>query len=302
MMKKILNRSSFCLVFLTISVPLFATDVDFSYDKLNQSLTLSGKLCEYGRQSKSKLPALAIDKTQKQVQNQELEFIKQIKNLEQGMAGKRLEQAKLAIFYQLTPKLLNLDYYFEGNDSCANFNADLLLNFEQNFTGSIELGKPQVYSFISKTDSHSILKNLQQAYPDIDMTAIDDKALTLVGSDEAGYGVYQFAYAQFKQAQAMNQASFYVQGDEQLSKGLIKYLTNYGFYPVDSIQQAYWQLTIEHKGNESFELSYRYKDKAKVMLKPNSSLPFQLNAETNEEQLNLIVLQLELMALIEKLK
>ncbi len=276
--------------------------VNFAYQKTNKSLNVSGTICEYGRASKSLLPKLAINKIHQQLLTQELDFIQQIKNVESGMAGNRLQYAKLALIYQLKPEQMSMNYYYEGNNSCAQFNADLLLDFDSQFDDYIELTKPKQYSFIADTEDYRVFAALNSVYPELLIDVIQSDALTLVQRLSPTMAMYKFDHPSYVKSQQQASALFFVDDSNITTKALIEYLISYGFVQTDNKEMAYWQFEIESLQNGEFEVLYQMKQGTKFRQKVTPALPVELNANTEEEKLNLLLLQLELAGLVEQLK
>lgn len=292
---------STALIFAIVSAPAIAA-VNVSYTPENKVLSVNGELCKYGRSSKRQLPSLAIQKVHTYLQKQEVDFIKQIKNVQQGMAGHRLDIAKLNLFYNLTPDNLNMDYYFEGNDSCAKFNAALLLDFEQNFEHAVTLNQPAKYSFIAKSnDKKQQLAKLQQIYPAIDIQVLDADAFKEVGANN-GWSLFEFDNVQYQASTQAQQSSFYVDASPLYQQAISEYLTSYGFNLVSSASSAYWKLKVNAQKPLQFAVSYQYPNSKKQTLKSQPELLGDVMADSEQEQIELIKLQLELMELVEQLQ
>jgi len=277
--------------------------VTFSYEKANQSLSLAGSICKYGRASKNKLPSLALEQIQQQVLNQELDFIKQIKDLNSGMAGNRLETAKLAVFYQLSADALVMDYYFEGNQTCANYQANLLLNFEQNFEQFISLKAPAQYNFIAPVNNNkAILNKLQEVYPELDIEVIDAPEFELVEQIDQNFALYNLNYQGYLQTKLMSESTFYVVGNDLLSQTLSQYLTSYEFEAQTEADKAYWQLEMKPRSNGHFHVFYNHQGQEAKKVSSDNTMFSDITADSKEERINLILLQLELIELVEQLK
>lgn len=289
------------LLLSVMSLPSLA-DVNVSYTPENKVLNVSGALCKYGRSSKRQLPDLAIQKVHKYIKKQEVDFITQIKNVKQGMAGHRLDIAKLNLFYNLTPENLNMDYYFEGNDSCAKFNAALMLDFEQNFEHAVTLNQPAKFSFIAPSnDKKQQLAKLQQVYPTLDIQVLDADALTEVDANN-GWSLFEFNHVQYQSSTQALQSNFYVDAAPLFQQAISEYLTSYGFNQVGSAKDAYWKITVNAQKAQQFAISFQYPNSKKQTLKSQPELLGDVSADNEQEQIELVKLQLELMELVEQLQ
>jgi hypothetical protein len=289
------------LLLSVVSLPSLA-DVSVNYTPENKVLSVSGELCKYGRSSKRQLPDLAIQKVHKYLKKQEVDFITQIKNVKQGMAGHRLDIAKLNLFYNLTPDNLNMDYYFEGNDSCAKFNADLMLDFEQNFEHAVALDLPTKFSFIAKSnDKKQQLAKLQDVYPELDIQVLDTDAFNEVGANN-GWSLFEFDHLQYQASTQAQQSNFYVDASPVYQQAITEYLTSYGFNLVNSENDAYWKLKVSSQAGQQFAVSFQYPNSKKQTLRSQPELLGNVAADSEQEQVELIKLQLELMELVEQLQ
>lgn len=91
----------FAVSFLLFGAKTQANELNFSYAK-NKQLTIAGNTCLYGRKNKESIQQSSIKQIQNYVLQQPSNFENQIKSINTGMLGRRLEHAKLA--YRL-PKL-----------------------------------------------------------------------------------------------------------------------------------------------------------------------------------------------------
>ena len=280
--------------------PLLA-DISFSYNAGNKALTVKGQLCKYGRSSKTKLPTIAIKQVHQYLQQQELAFIEQIRSVPQGMAGHRLDIAKLNIFYNLTPTKLTMDHYFEGNDSCANYQADLLLDFEQNFEQVIPLNTPAKLSFIAPVqDKQAQLNTLQTHYPDVQ--TLDTPHLRLISSGDEQWGLFEFDHLEYLTSLQSQQSSFYIQAPSIFKQALSEYLMSYGFSISTSADDAYWQFKMTPINKHNFTVFYQHSGGNWQSMKSQPEFLANMTAESEQEQLELIKLQLEVLELVEQFK
>lgn len=290
-----------CILLLILSVSSKA-DIRYQYQPVDQNLSVSGLVCEYGRASKTLLPQLALNYIHNELLTEEVAFIKQIKNVSAGMAGNRLERARLALFYQLTLQNLAMDYYFEGNNACAQFNGSLILDFDQDFAPYISLTSPADYSFVSGSEPQQIFAQLTQVYPDLSESAAESEYLVLVEQITPQIGLYRFAYQAYNQALKTSEHSYFVKGDDLLTKALIEYLNSHGYTPTELSEQAHWQLSIHyHNGNE-FTVDFYNTPTSSTSLNSEHVLSLDMTGETEREKINLLTLKLELMNLAELLQ
>ena len=287
-----------CLALLSTSVQ---ADINFQYHPVNKSITVTGNLCEYGRASKKNLPELTLAAIHQHLLTKELDFVEQVKDINSGMAGHRLELAKLALIYQLTPTSIDYDYYFEGNQSCANYQADLMLDFDKAYEDYIELIAPDNYSFVSSTDNSSIFTKLRHVYPGLDIDVIDAEQLVKVQDISTELALFQFDYLSYSTSNAISKSGFFVSGENLLAQALSDYLIGYGFTLKSSQEEAYWLLAIEQTSNKELKVSYNHQDQASQSVRSEGTYGL-MTADTEQEQLQLFTLQLELMELVEKLK
>ena len=297
--------SFFILVIVVSSFSAVAkSPPKFSYTGVDKSLQITGSLCKYGRSSKTQLPHDSLQQIFDYLQQDEQGFIKQIENIKQGMTGHRLGIAKLATLYQTDLSRFNFDYYFEGNQTCVNYATEITLNFEQIFSQFISLEEAEFFSFLANPkDKTSILLKLQTAYPNISGEVVDANELENVKQLTPTLALYRFDYKKFLQSQNLNQSLFYIDSSGLLANSLRQYLEQNGFNQALQKHQAYWVLSITAgKRKNEFTVNYQNQAGQNILVKNDVDALPEMDADNEQEQLELIKLYLEMMELVEIMK
>jgi len=227
------------------------------------------------------------------------------------MFGERLNTARLAVFYSLNQELTRFKYSLHGNQICAQYQADLQLNFEQDFAQFVELNAPERYQFVAERQPVSRpLSTLVAVYPQLSL----DDLLTQVNEDSSLFNqhfqqenltgqlaIFTFNYATYQQDKAQQNKRFIITGDETLSdkvlsKALLQYLQENGFTQATNATNANWQLIVQQdKANKHvFSITYSNQNKVNAVFENNPNVLPDMSPQTEAEQINTVKLYLEL--------
>lgn len=306
-------KQTLLLVLFSFALPGHAhtEEVKFSYAKLNKELTLSGALCTYGRKSKQKLPESVISHIHNHVKDQNKNFIDQIRDIKTGMFGRRLNMAELAVMYQLTDKHLELDYYFEGNSACVNFQARLELDFNADANMYFNFAQPDSWTFMAKrNDLADINQAIKLIYPKLSLSEQDLSAATqsyLIELSQVSdtYALYKFDAQGYTSSQSVQLNTFYVEAPAPYKAAMTDYLTSYQYSTLVDKNQANWQITVnpvKSAQNLLFTVSYQSKDDQNKQVNNDPDALPQIVTNNQQELKNLILLHLEMMEFVNVLQ
>lgn len=281
--------------------------VNFEYQKADKRITVSGNLCTYSKRSKPQLPDAIIAHIHDYIKGHNIQFVEQIKDINSGMFGRRLNTAELALMYQLNNKHLDINYYFEGNNACASYSALIKLDFTIDDNHFFEFEQPKNWRFLAKTgDLIEINQAIKSVYPNIDIKADEiNSALVVLSEVSKSYSLYQFNADQYKQLSLSKLNSVFIEAKQPYKSALIEYVSSYQYQVVSQKEEANWHVTLTPKQQTNpvkFVIHYQSNKTAKQMIENTPSvLPSLPN--NNEQQLKAIVLlHLEMMEFIEYLR
>jgi len=305
MMKKTLLLVS--LIF-SVSAHAEATDTKFSYQKDAKELTTSGTLCTYGKKSKQSLPTAVISHIHNHVKDQRQDFITQIRDIKSGMFGRRLDIAELAVMYQLTEQHLEMDYFFEGNSACVNFQAVLDLDYSRDTSAYFNFEQPAAWTFLAKrNDLVNINQAVKSIYPSITLTNKDLTKTSLIELSQVStsYALYKFDAKTYKAEQASKLNTVFIDAPTAYKNAMAAYLTSYQFSIATDKNNANWRVTVEPVASTQgllFAINYQSKSSANKQINNDPSNLPPIATNNDQELQNLIVLHLEMMEFIQLLK
>lgn len=295
----------------TVTAQAITGDILFNYKKVTKELNISGTFCAYGRKSKHSLPQSVITHIHDYVKDQNTNFIEQIRDIKTGMFGRRLNTAELAVMYQLTDKHLEMEYFFEGNSACGDYQANLELDFSASSNTYFNFAQPDSWTFMAKRDDLlDINKVIKLIYPNITLSELDlptakQSNLIELSQVSESYSLYKFDAQRFKSSQATQLNTFYVEAPAPYKAAMTEYLTSYQFITLVDKEQANWVITVNQvksSQNLLFTVSYQSKNSQNKQINnnPDSLPPIVTN---NEQELkNIILLHLEMMEFVDVLQ